>query len=72
VISRALLNAPFFILKDADLLRNRKVNTKKRQNRHLPELAFLILGTYFTAPSKVTDGFEPTIRELQSHALPLG
>lgn len=22
--------------------------------------------------SKVTDGFEPTIRELQSHALPLG
>ena len=36
--------------KDADLLRNRKVNTKKRQNRHLPELAFLILGTYFTAP----------------------
>ena len=27
--------------KDADLLRNRKVNTKKRQNRHLPELAFL-------------------------------
>lgn len=52
MISRALLNAPFFILKDADLLRNRKVNTKKRQNRHLPELAFLILGTYFTAPSK--------------------
>ena len=50
VISRALLNAPFFILKDAYLLRNRKVNTKKRQNRHLPELAFLILGTYFTAP----------------------
>ena len=50
MISRALLNAPFFILKDADLLRNRKVNTKKRQNRHLPELAFLILGTYFTAP----------------------
>jgi hypothetical protein len=40
----------FFIPKDADLLRNRKVNTKKRQNRHLPELAFLILGTYFTAP----------------------
>ena len=36
--------------KDAYLLRNRKVNTKKRQNRHLPELAFLILGTYFTAP----------------------
>ena len=34
-------------------LRNRKVNTKKRQNRHLPELAFLILGTYFTAPSFV-------------------
>ena len=30
--------------KDAYLLRNRKVNTKKRQNRHLPELAFLILG----------------------------
>lgn len=53
MISRALLNAPFFILKDADLLRNRKVNTKKRQNRHLPELAFLILGTYFTAPSLV-------------------
>ena len=51
MISRALLNAPFFIPKDADLLRNRKVNTKKRQNRHLPELAFLILGTYFTAPS---------------------
>ncbi len=44
MISRALLNAPFFIPKDADLLRNRKVNTKKRQNRHLPELAFLILG----------------------------
>ena len=40
----------YFIPKDADLLRNRKVNTKKRQNRHLPELAFLILGTYFTAP----------------------
>ena len=52
MISRALLNAPFFIPKDADLLRNRKVNTKKRQNRHLPELAFLILGTYFTAPIK--------------------
>lgn len=51
MISRALLNAPFFIPKDADLLRNRKVNTKKRQNRHLPELAFLILGTYFTAPT---------------------
>lgn len=51
MISRALLNAPFFIPKDADLLRNRKVNTKKRQNRHLPELAFLILGTYFTAPN---------------------
>ena len=50
MISRALLNAPFFIPKDADLLRNRKVNTKKRQKRHLPELAFLILGTYFTAP----------------------
>ncbi len=50
MISRALLNAPFFIPKDADLLRNRKVNTKKRQNRHFPELAFLILGTYFTAP----------------------
>ena len=50
MISRALLNAQFFIPKDADLLRNRKVNTKKRQNRHLPELAFLILGTYFTAP----------------------
>ena len=57
MISRALLNAPFFIPKDADLLRNRKVNTKKRQNRHLPELAFLILGTYFTAPFfvKITD-----------------
>ena len=53
MISRALLNAPFFIPKDADLLRNRKVNTKKRQNRHLPELAFLILGTYFTAPQTV-------------------
>ena len=52
MISRALLNAPFFIPKDADLLRNRKVNTKKRQKRHLPELAFLILGTYFTAPNK--------------------
>lgn len=52
MISRALLNAPFFIPKDADLLRNRKVNTKKRQNRRLPELAFLILGTYFTAPFK--------------------
>ena len=50
MISRALLNAPFFTPKDADLLRNRKVNTKKRQNRHLSELAFLILGTYFTAP----------------------
>ena len=50
MISRALLNAPFFIHKDADLLRNRKVNTKKRQNRHLPELAFLILGIHFTAP----------------------
>ena len=50
MISRALFNAPFFTPKDADLLRNRKVNTKKRQNRHLPELAFLILGTYFTAP----------------------
>ena len=24
---------------------------RSRQNRHLPELAFLILGTYFTAPS---------------------
>ena len=53
MISRALLNAPFFIPKDADLLRNRKVNTKKRQNRHLPELAFLILGTYFTAPFSI-------------------
>lgn len=53
MISRALLNAPFFIPKDADLLRNRKVNTKKRQNRHLPELAFLILGTYFTAPIRI-------------------
>ena len=38
------------IVSRADLFRNRKVNTKKRQNRHLPELAFLILGTYFTAP----------------------
>ena len=56
MISRALLNAPFFIPKDADLLRNRKVNTKKRQNRHLPELAFLILGTYFTAPSFLFSG----------------
>ena len=55
MISRALLNAPFFIPKDADLLRNRKVNTKKRQNRHLPELAFLILGTYFTAPSFIRE-----------------
>ena len=55
MISRALLNAPFFIPKDADLLRNRKVNTKKRQNRHLPELAFLILGTYFTAPFYFTE-----------------
>lgn len=53
MISRALLNAPFFTPKDADLLRNRKVNTKKRQNRHLSELAFLILGTYFTAPSVI-------------------
>lgn len=56
MISRALLNAPFFIPKDADLLRNRKVNTKKRQNRHLPELAFLILGTYFTVPFMVLNG----------------
>lgn len=58
MISRALLNAPFFIPKDADLLRNRKVNTKKRQNRHLPELAFLILGTYFTAPFSTLAGAE--------------
>ena len=58
MISRALLNAPFFIPKDADLLRNRKVNTKKRQNRHLPELAFLILGTYFTAPFVYFIGFQ--------------
>ena len=57
MISRALLNAPFFIPKDADLLRNRKVNTKKRQNRHLPELAFLILGTYFTAPPPAAGRF---------------
>ena len=56
MISRALLNAPFFIPKDAYLLRNRKVNTKKRQNRHLPELAFLILGTYFTAPFLTMEG----------------
>lgn len=49
MISRALLNAPFFIPKDADVIKNRKIHTKKRQNRHLPELAFLILGTYFTA-----------------------
>jgi len=57
MISRALLNAPFFIPKDADLLRNRKVNTKKRQNRHLPELAFLILGTYFTAPLEFKNNY---------------
>ena len=62
MISRALLNAPFFIPKDADLLRNRKVNTKKRQNRHLPELAFLILGTYFTAPfSNFVENLRTTI-----------
>ena len=64
MISRALLNAPFFIPKDTDLLRNRKVNTKKRQNRHLPELAFLILGTYFTAPLTPRVGFEPTTLRL--------
>jgi len=29
---------------------SRKIHTKKRQNRHLPELAFLYLRTYFTAP----------------------
>ena len=50
MISRALLNAPFFIPKDADLLEHTQTMSKKRQNRHLPELAFLILGTYFTAP----------------------
>lgn len=61
MISRALLNAPFFIPKDADLLRNRKVNTKKRQNRHLPELAFLILGTYFTAPFDISLSFNRNI-----------
>ena len=27
---------------------------------------------YAIADPKATDGFEPTIRELQSHALPLG
>ena len=63
MISRALLNAPFFIPKDADLLRNRKVNTKKRQNRHLPELAFLILGTYFTAPFFMPAAVEATHEE---------
>ena len=63
MISRALLNAPFFIPKDADLLRNRKVNTKKRQNRHLPELAFLILGTYFTAPFILFHGIPDKFRE---------
>ena len=70
MISRALLNAPFFIPKDADLLRNRKVNTKKRQNRHLPELAFLILGTYFTAPfySRL-GGFEPPLLPPEGSAL---
>ncbi len=26
----------------------------------------------YTASNKVTNGFEPMIRELQSHALPLG
>lgn len=66
MISRALLNAPFFIPKDADLLRNRKVNTKKRQNRHLPELAFLILGTYFTAPFLCVPG---TVQFKQNHEL---
>ena len=54
MISRAFIKCTIFIPKDADLLRNRKVNTKKRQNRHLPELAFLILGTYFTAPFYVS------------------
>lgn len=73
MISRALLNAPFFIPKDADLLRNRKVNTKKRQNRHLPELAFLILGTYFTAPFRYKSdrrGSNPRSRPWQGRALP--
>jgi len=70
VISRALLNAPFFIPKDADLLRNRKVNTKKRQNRHLPELAFLILGTYFTAPLLVlSEKFNPANESMVSFVL---
>lgn len=68
MISRALLNAPFFIPKDADLLRNRKVNTKKRQNRHLPELAFLILGTYFTAPVSIM-GFS-LLSEMEFFAVP--
>ena len=31
---------------------SRKIHTKKRQNRHLPELAFLYLRTYFTVPYK--------------------
>lgn len=65
MISRALLNAPFFIPKDADLLRNRKVNTKKRQNRHLPELAFLILGTYFTAPFLVLNRLQRIHSDIQ-------
>ena len=45
-----LMENSIFIPKDADVIKNRKIHTKKRQNRHLPELAFLILGTYFTAP----------------------
>ena len=48
MISRALLNAPFFIPKDADLLRNRKVNTKKRQNRHLPEFGTIVVVSLYT------------------------
>ena len=59
--------------KDAYLLRNRKVNTKKRQNRHLPELAFLILGTYFTAPFRYKSdrrGSNPRSRPWQGRALP--
>ena len=68
MISRALLNAPFFIPKDADLLRNRKVNTKKRQNRHLPELAFLILGTYFTAPALLYSPVESIVRPAELHS----
>ena len=69
MISRALLNAPFFIPKDADLLRNRKINTKKRQNRHLPELAFLILGTYFTAPKGVKESDEYKMAQAYNQGL---